>query len=103
MLSLDLWIPDLAQGKEIGQSNMNSPISISQLCNHNATNYSKVSPGLQMNYSVPTISKPNCNDQMVISENKKITIDATSGYKLFGVDLTAPTETKDLIEQIDLY
>ncbi|CAH2071014.1 unnamed protein product [Thlaspi arvense] len=82
---------------------MNSPMSISQLSNHHATDYFKISSSWPMNYSVPTISKPDSNDQMVMSANENITIDATSGYKLFGVDLTTPTETKDLIEQIDFY
>ncbi|CAH2071018.1 unnamed protein product [Thlaspi arvense] len=102
-ICLDMLIPTLTQGQEIGQSSMNSPMSISQLSNHHATDYSKISSSWPMNYSVPTISKPDSNNQMVMSANENITIDATSGYKLFGVDLTTPTETKDLIEQIDLY
>ncbi|CAH2071021.1 unnamed protein product [Thlaspi arvense] len=84
---IDMLIPTLTHGQEIGQSSMNSPMSISQLSNHHATDYSKISSSWPMNYSVPTISKPDCNNQMV----------------MFGVDLTTTTGTKDLIEQIDIY
>ncbi|CAH2071406.1 unnamed protein product, partial [Thlaspi arvense] len=102
-IGLDMWIPTLTQSQEIGQSSRNSPMSISQFSNCDATDYSKISSGWVMNYSVPTITKPNSNDQMVMSVIEKITTDTSSGYKLLGVDQMTPPETKDLIEQIDLY
>ncbi|CAH2071438.1 unnamed protein product [Thlaspi arvense] len=102
-IGLDMRIPTLTHGQEIGQSSRNSPMSISQCSNFDATDYSKISSGWVMIYSVPTITKPNSNDQMVRYLNEKITTDTTSGYKLFGVDQMTPPETKDLLGQIDLY
>ncbi|XP_056847964.1 auxin response factor 13-like [Raphanus sativus] len=54
------------------------------------------------NYSFPTMSKPNYNEQMV-QAMKETTTTATTSCRLFGVDLTVPATTNDSIKPIDSY
>ncbi|CAH2035917.1 unnamed protein product [Thlaspi arvense] len=86
-IGVSMWIPTLTQSQEIGQSSVNSPENISKLSYRDATGYSKNSSDWLMSNSIPTISKSNENNQMLMSINKKTTTDTTCSYKLFGVDL----------------
>ncbi|KAF8107732.1 hypothetical protein N665_0117s0004 [Sinapis alba] len=76
----NMWVPTLSQGQEVGNSSIQSSVS----------------------NSFPTMSKPNNNEQMV-QAMKETSTTMSSSYRLFGVDLTIPTEIKDLIEPIDSY
>ncbi|CAH2071213.1 unnamed protein product [Thlaspi arvense] len=68
--------------QEIGQSSMNALTNAPQFSYHDSVDDSKISSGWLMNYIVPT----------------KETTAATTGYKLFGVDLEAPTNSKDIVQ-----
>ncbi|CAH2071217.1 unnamed protein product, partial [Thlaspi arvense] len=84
-ISSNLWTPTLTQGQEIGQSSMNALTNSPQFSYHDSVDDSKISSGWLMNYIVPT------NE----------TTAAATGYKLFGVDLEAPTNSKDIEGLID--
>ncbi|CAA7039702.1 unnamed protein product [Microthlaspi erraticum] len=103
-----LWTHTLTKGQEIGQSSMSS--SISQRCYRDATDPSSS----MMKYSVPTMSKVNFNDQMVLPMNEKMATnttasyqsrpwDGSASYRLFGVNLMTPLETKDPMEPTGSY
>ncbi|ESQ38445.1 hypothetical protein EUTSA_v10029379mg [Eutrema salsugineum] len=102
--SSNLWPPTLTQGQEIGQSTVNFPMSVPPLSYCDATDSSNISSGWPIGYSVPTMPKPNYNNEMVMSVKEKMTTAVTTAnYRLFGVDLTSPRETEDPIRQIDSY
>ncbi|KAG2262052.1 hypothetical protein Bca52824_069131 [Brassica carinata] len=75
----NMRVPTLTEGQDIGQSSMQS----------------------SMHYSFPTMSKPNYNEQMVQAMKETSTTTATTSYRLFGVDLTIPTNTKDPNEPVN--
>ncbi|CAH2070672.1 unnamed protein product, partial [Thlaspi arvense] len=81
----NLWTPTLTQGQEIDQSSMNALTNVSQFSYHDSVDDSKISSGWLMNYVVPT----------------KETVGTTTRYKLFAVDLGAPTISKNTVGLID--
>ncbi|KAG2324983.1 hypothetical protein Bca52824_007711 [Brassica carinata] len=76
----NMLVPTLTQGQEIGQSSIQSSMS-----------------------SVPTMSKPNYNEQMVQAMKETLNTTSTTSYRLFGVDVTIPAKTKDPIGPVDSY
>ncbi|ESQ38374.1 hypothetical protein EUTSA_v10029161mg [Eutrema salsugineum] len=98
----NLWNPTLTQGQEIGQSSTNFLMTVPQLSYCDATDDSKIPSGLAISYSVPTMSKTNYNNQMVMSMKEKMTTAATTANnRLFGVDLTSPKEIEDPMRQTE--
>ncbi|CDY69758.1 BnaUnng03400D, partial [Brassica napus] len=49
------------------------------------------------------MSKPDYNDQMVQSTKENSTTNASSSFRLFGVDLTASTKARDVLEPLESY
>ncbi|KAJ4881333.1 putative auxin response factor 21 [Raphanus sativus] len=66
----NMWVPTLTQGQEVGHSSRQPSV----------------------NYSFPTMSKPNYNEQMVEAMKEASTTTVASSYRLFGVDLTVRME-----------
>ncbi|CDY21993.1 BnaC09g00990D [Brassica napus] len=56
-----------------------------------------------VSYAGPIISKPDYNDQMVQSTKENSTTNASSSFRLFGVDLTASTKARDVLEPLESY
>ncbi|CAN7078765.1 unnamed protein product, partial [Brassica oleracea var. botrytis] len=56
-----------------------------------------------MSYSFPSMSKPNYNEQMVKAMKETSTTTEAASYRLFGVDLTFPAKTKDLVQPTHSY
>ncbi|CAN6859533.1 unnamed protein product [Brassica oleracea var. botrytis] len=48
-------------------------------------------------------SEQNYNDQMVQSAKENLTTNASGSFRLFGVDLTASTKARDVLEPLDSY
>ncbi|KAH0910379.1 hypothetical protein HID58_033700 [Brassica napus] len=48
-------------------------------------------------------SEENYNDQMVQSAKENLTTNASGSFRLFGVDLTASTKARDVLEPLDSY
>nr|VDC60497.1 unnamed protein product [Brassica rapa] len=74
-----------------------------QLIYQNETNDSKISSGWLVSYAGLAMSKPYYNDQMVQSTKENSTTNASSSFRLFGVDLTASTKARDVLEPLESY
>ncbi|WZZ11926.1 hypothetical protein YC2023_105015 [Brassica napus] len=57
----------------------------------------------EINEFGPIISKPDYNDQMVQSTKENSTTNASSSFRLFGVDLTASSKARDVLEPLESY
>ncbi|CAN6867674.1 unnamed protein product [Brassica oleracea] len=80
-----------------------SSTSLPQLIYQNETNNSKISSGWLVSYAGLAMSKPDYNDQMVQSTKENSTTNASSSFRLFGVDLTASTKARDVLEPLESY
>ncbi|WZZ87827.1 hypothetical protein YC2023_116406 [Brassica napus] len=56
-----------------------------------------------VSYAGLAMSKPDYNDQMVQSTKENSTTNASSSFRLFGVDLTASTKARDVLEPLESY
>lgn len=56
-----------------------------------------------VSYAGLAMSKPYYNDQMVQSTKENSTTNASSSFRLFGVDLTASTKARDVLEPLESY
>ncbi|KAF8100519.1 hypothetical protein N665_0222s0018, partial [Sinapis alba] len=56
-----------------------------------------------VSYSLPPLSKPNYNEPMVQAVKETSTTTVATSYKLFGVNLTIPTKTKEYVAPVDLF
>ena len=56
-----------------------------------------------MSYAGLAMSKPDYNDQMVQSTKENSTTNASSSFRLFGVDLTASSKARDVLEPLESY
>ncbi|CAG7862271.1 unnamed protein product [Brassica rapa] len=95
-------------GKKIVLNNLcffviKSSTSLPQLIYQNETNDSKISSGWLVSYAGLAMSKPYYNDQMVQSTKENSTTNASSSFRLFGVDLTASTKARDVLEPLESY
>ncbi|CAN6972269.1 unnamed protein product [Brassica rapa subsp. trilocularis] len=95
-------------GKKILLNNLcffviKSSTSLPQLIYQNETNDSKISSGWLVSYAGLAMSKPYYNDQMVQSTKENSTTNASSSFRLFGVDLTASTKARDVLEPLESY
>ncbi|KAH0910380.1 hypothetical protein HID58_033701 [Brassica napus] len=85
------------------ESSIKSSTSLPQLIYQNETNDSKISSGWLVSYAGLAMSKPYYNDQMVQSTKENSTTNASSSFRLFGVDLTASTKARDVLEPLESY
>ncbi|CAN7091840.1 unnamed protein product [Brassica rapa subsp. narinosa] len=95
-------------GKTILSNNLcffviKSSTSLPQLIYQNETNDSKIASGWLVSYAGLAMSKPYYNDQMVQSTKENSTTNASSSFRLFGVDLTASTKARDVLEPLESY
>ncbi|KAL0748993.1 hypothetical protein Bca101_030995 [Brassica carinata] len=93
----------LTQCQELGESSIKSSTSLPQLINHNKTNDSQILSGWLVSYAGDVTSEQNYNDQMVQSAKENLTTNASGSFRLFGVDLTASTKARDVLEPLDSY
>ena len=56
-----------------------------------------------MSYAGLAMSKPDYNDQMAQSTKENSITNASSSFRLFGVDLTASTKARDVLEPLESY
>ncbi|KAF2573256.1 hypothetical protein F2Q70_00000181 [Brassica cretica] len=56
-----------------------------------------------VSYAGPIMSKPDYNHQMVQSTKENSTTNASSSFRLFGVDLTASSKARDVLEPLESY
>ncbi|CAF1740118.1 unnamed protein product [Brassica napus] len=56
-----------------------------------------------VSYAGDVTSEQNYNDQMVQSAKENLTTNASGSFRLFGVDLTASTKARDVLEPLDSY
>ncbi|CAH8323108.1 unnamed protein product [Eruca vesicaria subsp. sativa] len=75
----NMSVPTLTQGQEVGNSSARSSMSC----------------------SLPTMAEPNYNEQMLQAEKEMSTTTGATSYRLFGVDLTIPENTKDPVKPIN--
>ncbi|CAG7862277.1 unnamed protein product [Brassica rapa] len=95
-------------GKKILLNNLcfffiKSSTSLPQLIYQNETNDSKISSGWLVSYAGLAMSKPDYNDQMAQSTKENSITNASSSFRLFGVDLTASTKGRDVLEPLESY
>ncbi|CAN6853375.1 unnamed protein product [Brassica oleracea] len=57
----------------------------------------------EINEFGPIMSKPDYNHQMVQSTKENSTTNASSSFRLFGVDLTASSKARDVLEPLESY
>ncbi|RID45394.1 hypothetical protein BRARA_I02125, partial [Brassica rapa] len=84
-------------------SSIKSSTSLPQLIYQNETNDSKISSGWLVSYAGLAMSKPDYNDQMAQSTKENSITNASSSFRLFGVDLTASTKGRDVLEPLESY
>ncbi|KAF8100518.1 hypothetical protein N665_0222s0017 [Sinapis alba] len=77
----NMWVPTLTQCQEVGNSSIQSSVS----------------------YSLPHMSKPNYNEPMVQAVKETSTTTVATSYRLFGVNLTIPTKTKEYVAPVDSF
>ncbi|CAN6972267.1 unnamed protein product [Brassica rapa subsp. trilocularis] len=85
------------------ESSIKSSTSLPQLIYHNKTNDSQILYGWLVSYAGDVTSEQNYNDQMVQSAKENLTTNASGSFRLFGVDLTASTKARDVLEPLDSY
>lgn len=91
----------MTQGQEIGQSSIDSPISVPQLSYRDAVEESNVFLWFANEQLLsPNHAKTDNNDQMVLLMKEKITTDATTNYRFLEFFWQVPQKYKIRYDQL---